>query len=211
VLGYVTPFSLDAVADIVFGQGGSFTSAVCNLGGVSAGNLCAPVGVGVDDAGSLYVADQGNHRVLAFTAPLSTDATADGVFGQGGSFTSNTPNLGGASATSLNGPIAVAVDDGGNLYVADGSNNRVLEYGAAPPGVPASATKLVVVDKGIAGAKAVFVAKDAVVTKGAGTDPAAIAVTLDFATAPIRRARGSSWRRPARPAGWSTRPRWRST
>ena len=51
------------------------------------------------------------------------------VFGQGGSFISNTANKGGEpSAKNLNSPWGVAVDANGNLYVADASNNRVLEY-----------------------------------------------------------------------------------
>ena len=49
------------------------------------------------------------------------------MFGQGGSFTSNTPNNGGLSASSLNFPCGVAVDSSGNVYIAD-ENNRVLEY-----------------------------------------------------------------------------------
>ena len=41
-------------------------------------------------------------------------------------------------------------------------------------------TKLIVVDKGASGAKAVFVAKDPLVSKGAGTDTTTIGVTFDF-------------------------------
>jgi cysteine-rich repeat protein len=44
---------------------------------------------------------------------------------------------------------------------------------------PVAATKLIIVDKGANGAKAVFVAKDAAITKGAGTSTATIGVTLD--------------------------------
>jgi hypothetical protein len=50
---------------------------------------------------------------------------------------------------------------------------------AADQGV--TAVKLIAVDKGASGGKAVFVAKDPAVTKGAGTNPATIAVTLDIA------------------------------
>jgi Ca2+-binding RTX toxin-like protein len=116
------------VADRVFGQGGSFTSNTCNLGGVSASSLCVPQGVALDGAGNLYVADTGNKRALEYDSPLTTDAVADRVFGQGGSFTSRAINLGGVSASSLFYPYAVAVDGAGHLYVADGSNHRVLEF-----------------------------------------------------------------------------------
>src|SRR5437899_950125 len=57
------------------------------------------------------------------------DTVADRVFGQS-SFTSNTCNLGGPSAGTLCFAAGVAVDRAGNVYVADASNNRVLEYDA---------------------------------------------------------------------------------
>src|SRR6202040_973573 len=43
-------------------------------------------------------------------------------------FTSNVCNSGGLSADSLCNPTAVAADGSGNLYLADATNNRVLEY-----------------------------------------------------------------------------------
>src|SRR5262249_13254245 len=74
---------------------------------------------------NLYVADQLNNRVLFYPAG-STIATR--VWGQGGSFTSNTANLGGISADSLSQPRRVAPDDNGDLYVVDEANNRALKY-----------------------------------------------------------------------------------
>ena len=56
------------------------------------------------------------------------DATADRVFGQGGSFTSGTCNLPASPDTTLCAPWGVALDSGGRLYVADTNNNRVLIY-----------------------------------------------------------------------------------
>ena len=118
----------DTVADRVFGQAGSFTTGTDNLGGISAGSLSLPGGAVVDGASNLYVADASNNRVLEYSSPLTTDTVADRVFGQGGSFTSGACNLGGISASSLCAPSMIAVDGSGNLYVADTSNNRVLEY-----------------------------------------------------------------------------------
>jgi sugar lactone lactonase YvrE len=109
----------------VYGQGGSFTTNIGNKGGVSANSLSAPEGIALDSSGNLYVADQSNNRVLFYPAG-STTATQ--VYGQGGSFTSNALNNGGLSANSLNQPTGVALDSGGDLYVADDSNNRVLFY-----------------------------------------------------------------------------------
>ncbi len=135
VLAYTNPFAACAglfpcvggPANVILGQGGSFTASGCNNGGPSANSLCLPFGLAVDGAGHLYVADQFNHRVLEYNSPL-TDATADTVLGQGGSFTSNACNNGGVSANSLCYPAAVAVDEAGHLYVADDQNSRVLEY-----------------------------------------------------------------------------------
>lgn len=128
VLEYDDPLT-DMVADRVFGQGGSFTSGTCNLGGVSASSLCSPIGLAVDAAGRLYVADLSNSRVLEYDNPL-TSQVADRVFGQGGSFTNgpagSTCNVGGISAGSLCFPPAVALDSAGRLYIGDRA--RVLEY-----------------------------------------------------------------------------------
>jgi hypothetical protein len=43
-------------------------------------------------------------------------------------FTSNTPNNGGVSASSLSVPTVLAFDSSGNLWVADFSNSRVLKF-----------------------------------------------------------------------------------
>jgi len=109
----------------VYGQGGSFTSAVQNNGGVSANSLSYMGAIAVDGSNNLYVADGANNRVLFFPAG-STTATR--VYGQNGSFTANAANNGGVSANSLNQPNGLALDSSGDLYVADTGNNRVLFY-----------------------------------------------------------------------------------
>src|SRR5208283_5198988 len=117
VLEYNTPLT-NTTANKVFGQGGSFSSGFCDGGGLSANSLCDPFGVALDASGNLYVADEGNGRVLEYNTPL-TNNTADLVFGQFGSFTSGGCNNGGVSASSLCEPYGVAVDAGGNVYIAD--------------------------------------------------------------------------------------------
>jgi len=132
VLGWADLASLTdgKQADLVFGQLGEFTTKTCNKGGRSADTLCTPQGLAVDSAGNLYVADRGNSRVLMYLTPFMTDTTADFVFGQtsfnqGGC---SNPTISAASAASLCNPLGVTVDNIGNVYVADLSNNRVLEY-----------------------------------------------------------------------------------
>ncbi len=71
------------------------------------------------------------------TPATSRDTIADRVFGQGGSFTTNACNNGGISASSLcNGDNQLTVDGSGNVYIADGVNNRVLEYDSPDPSTP---------------------------------------------------------------------------
>ena len=110
----------------VYGQGGDFTSATINNGGLSADSLKTPNGIALDNSGNLYVSDSGNHRVLYYPAGVTT---ATRVYGQP-DFISNTQNNGGISADSLSGPFGVALDNIENLYVADNNNNRVLYYPA---------------------------------------------------------------------------------
>ena len=128
VLEYDTPLT-SSTATRVYGQFGSFTTGIPNNGGVSANSLNHPTGVAVDSAGRLYIVDDGNHRVLEFDTPLSS-STANRVFGQFNSFTTNTFNNGGTSANSLWHPIDVAIDSNDNVFVSDRYNYRVLEYDA---------------------------------------------------------------------------------
>jgi sugar lactone lactonase YvrE len=144
VLEYPNPFTacsgvfpcVGGPADLVFGQGGSVTSNTCDSDTEDSGStsidLCSPIGVAVDASGNLYVADSGNNRVLEYNTPLTAGVTASTVFGQGGSFTSNSCDFdtidGSSTAVDLCGPSGVALDASDNLYVADPGNNRVLEY-----------------------------------------------------------------------------------
>ncbi|MCB9853325.1 MAG: NHL repeat-containing protein [Phycisphaerales bacterium] len=125
---YNTPASTDTTADVVLGQP-DFTSAERNQDDLSPtpkqNSFNNPIGVGLDATGNLYVADEGNNRVLLFEGTFTNNQNASAVYGQA-SFTTDTN---GASATSMFGPVYVAVDPvSGNLYVADAINNRILEF-----------------------------------------------------------------------------------
>lgn len=108
----------------VYGQGGIFTTNTANNGGISANSLLSPEGVVVDSSNNVYIADRANNRVLYY--PSGT-TTATRVYGQGGSFTTNTANNGGISANSFSAPIDVTLI-AGNLYVADNANCRILYF-----------------------------------------------------------------------------------
>jgi serine/threonine protein kinase, bacterial len=72
--------------------------------------LNSPRGVAVDAAGTLYVTDYGNSRVLKLAAGASAQTVLP--------------------FTGLNNPWGVAVDAAGTLYVTDWGNNRVLKLAA---------------------------------------------------------------------------------
>ncbi len=130
VLRYTLPITTNnQPADLVLGQG-NFVSGAANRGGTPDRNtLFLPQGVEVDQAGSVYVADTWNHRLLKFVAPLSNGMDASLVLGQA-DYVSGVANRGGAypTAQTLNNPVGIAVDDRGRIYVADCNNHRVLGY-----------------------------------------------------------------------------------
>ncbi|MFN0171645.1 MAG: BACON domain-containing protein [Bryobacteraceae bacterium] len=80
--------------------------------------LSFPFGVAAGRDGSLYIADSGNQRVRRVDASglLTTIAGTDGrgYSGDGGP----------ATAGLLNDPVSVALD-GGNVYIAEFTNNRI--------------------------------------------------------------------------------------
>jgi sugar lactone lactonase YvrE len=118
-------------ATTVYGQHGSFTSGVANLGGVSATSLSLPTETTLDPSNKLWISDEGNNRVLEFPPPDATAAA--GVLGQRGSFLTNSVNQGGLDAGSLDHPTGISFDRSGNGFVADhGDNDRILEYLQTP-------------------------------------------------------------------------------
>jgi sugar lactone lactonase YvrE len=77
-----------------------------------------PMGLALDSATNLYVADYGNHLIRKITPAhvVTTLAGSAGVFG----FTNGT-----GTAAVFYGPEAVAVDQSGNVYVADTGNAAI--------------------------------------------------------------------------------------
>lgn len=74
--------------------------------------LYNPTGVAVDKAGNLYIADQGNREVEK-VSPNGVLTVVAGTGSNGG------PTAGPAVQSTFEGPLAVAVDPRGGLYVAD--------------------------------------------------------------------------------------------
>ena len=86
-------------------------------GAGSAASFNTPSGLAIDSSGNLYVADTANNRIRKVTpagevSTMAGDGTAGYVDGP-------------AAQARFNGPIGVAVDLRGNLFVADTYNDRI--------------------------------------------------------------------------------------
>ena len=91
-------------------------------GSVAAFNT--PSGMAIDAAGNLYVADTGNNAIRKITPDGTVSTLAgDGLAGD---------KDGKGAGAQFNGPVGVAVDASGNVYVADTYNDRIRRI--APDG-----------------------------------------------------------------------------
>ena len=89
-----------------------------------AARISRPFGVALDRAGSVFISDSYNNRIRRVDARgVITTVAGTGMFGYGG-------DNGPAIQAELRRPYGVAVDNAGNLYVADQGNNRVRRVNA---------------------------------------------------------------------------------
>ena len=119
VAEYTPPFMTGESASLELGSL-SFSTTGCS--GTGAGDVCNPNGIAFDPSGNLWVADSGNNSIVEFKAPFTTGERSAIAIGE---YSDGQPN-----ATNLDEPQGIAFDSAGNLWVADSSDNRVVEYKA---------------------------------------------------------------------------------
>jgi trimeric autotransporter adhesin len=106
-------------AGIISTVAGGGTGGLGDGAPATAAKLNYPIGVAVDSAGNLYIADSQNKRVRRITtAGMISTVAGNGTQGYSG-------DGGPAPAAQLHNPWGVAVDSAGNLYIADLNGNRI--------------------------------------------------------------------------------------
>ena len=91
-------------------------------GKLEAASFNTPSGLAIDRRGSVIIADTSNNRIRR----LDVDGNVITIAGSGDSGFKD----GRASESRFDGPIGVAVDDRGNIFVADSYNDRVRKIAA---------------------------------------------------------------------------------
>lgn len=89
-------------------------------GPATSAQLNQPLGVAVDSAGNLYIAESTNSRIRKVANGLITTVAGNGTRGFSG-------DNGPAASSQLDFPRGVATGSVGNLYIADSDNHRIRE------------------------------------------------------------------------------------
>ena len=118
----ITP--ADRIEDRVVSTFAGSGTANSGNGTGTAAQFYFPGGVAVDSSDNVFVADSGNNRIrkitpagVVSTLAGSTEGFADGI----------------GNTAQFNGPLGVAVDSSGNVYVADSYNHLIRKI--TPAGV----------------------------------------------------------------------------
>ena len=116
---------IDAVTGIITTIAGNGTSGSSGDGGDASLATLTPLDIKVDALGNIYVVDEVAHRVRKINAATNTITT---IAGTGIAGFSGDGGL--ATSAQLNAPIAIALDNNGNLYISDSGNHRIRKVDA---------------------------------------------------------------------------------
>ncbi len=112
---------ISALTGIINTIAGGGTSGLGDGGPATAAQLDLPQDLALDDSGNVYFADLLNQRIRKITVATGIITT---VAGNGTEGFNNTDGIA-ATDANLYLPYTVAVDDSGNIYIADTYNNRI--------------------------------------------------------------------------------------
>jgi sugar lactone lactonase YvrE len=116
---------VDATTGVITTIAGGNTGSLGDGGPATNAMLNTPGGLALDSAGNLFIADFGNNRIRRVDAASGIITT---VAGNGSAAFAG--DGGPATSASLNGPIGVAVDSSGNVFIADTGNGRIRRVDA---------------------------------------------------------------------------------
>jgi trimeric autotransporter adhesin len=116
---------IDAATQIITTVAGNglacaVASSTCGDGALATSANLEPLGVAVDAAGNIYIADNLANRIRRVDATTGIIANFAGTGTRG-----YTGDAGPASAATMNSPFGMAFDSEGNLYFVDSGNNVV--------------------------------------------------------------------------------------
>jgi sugar lactone lactonase YvrE len=118
---------IDASTGLIdtFAGGGNPSDNVGDGGPATAANVAQPWGLALDGKGNLFIAENNGRRVrkVNLASRLISTVAGNGTAGSSG-------DGGSATSAQLAGPLSVAVDPAGNLFIADAANERIRRVDA---------------------------------------------------------------------------------
>jgi len=135
---------LTGAISTIAGTGASCASTSCGDGGAAtSAKLNGPLGVSVDPAGNVYIADSGDSVVRKVSAAGGTISAVAGTYTACSSTTATCGDGGGATSAAVYSPYRLSLDHAGNLLIADTNDNRIRAVNVtSTPGLNFQATTL---------------------------------------------------------------------